>query len=184
MKEPDEDIRSVGGPKGARPERGKPDDGEPENEGLQALEVPEPLIVPPEEQIANYHRLLEEDANRDNLHFAELVIVNSFTQVLPFMTLSMSTYKRAREASGFVAGGIRAKWWRKSFWTYLVWEDEVYRKRFADSRANAAMVAWIERWAAPGSCYSTWVMKGEPRWADSMARLEHPTGYYRDPWIG
>lgn len=183
MKEPDEDLRSVGEPNGD-PKGGQPEDRDSEDTGLQALEVPEPLIVPRDEQIENLKRLIEEEADREYLHVAELVKVGSIGQILPFMNLSMKTYRLAREATGFVAGGIRAKWWRKSFWTYMVWEDETYRKRFADSRANAPMAAWVQQNAAPGSCYATWVRKGEPEWADAMTRLEHPTKYYRDPWMG
>ncbi|MDA1036126.1 MAG: hypothetical protein O3B65_04505 [Chloroflexi bacterium] len=179
MEEPDKDLRSIG-----QPERSQPNAGKPEGEGLQALEHPEPLIVPREQQIENYKRLIEEEADRDNLHIAEVVKVSSARQILSFMSLSMNTYRKAREAPGFVAGGIRAKWWRKSFWTYLVWEDETHQKRFADSRANAAISAWIQQNAAPGSCYVTWVAKGEPDWAEAMNRLEHPTKYYRDPWMG
>ncbi len=169
VEEPDEDLRTVGQPK----------DG-----GLQPLENPEPLIIPPEQLIENYKQLIEDEAEREYLHVAELVKVRSITQILPFMSRSMDTYKRARAAPGFVAGGIRAKWWRKSFWTYLVWEGETYRKSFADNRANASITAWVKQFAGPGSCYVTWVTKGEPDWTDALTHLENPTKYYIDPWMG
>ena len=68
MEEPDEDLRTVGQPK----------DG-----GLQRLDNPEPLIIPPEQLIENYKRLIEDEAEREYLHVAELVKVRSITQILP-----------------------------------------------------------------------------------------------------
>lgn len=179
MQEPEKDIRSIGQPE-KTPDR---PDAEPENEALQPLEIPEPLVIPPDQLIENYKRLIEEEAEREYLHVAELVKVDSIGLILPFMSRSMNAYKRARDAPGFVAGGIRAKWWRKHFWTYLVWEDETYWKRFTDGPRNADITAWIQQNAAPGSCYVTWVTKGEPDWDEAVARLEHPTKYYRDPWM-
>ena len=172
MQKPEKDLRSIGRP-----------DPKPEDEGLSPLNVPEPLVIPPEQLVENYKRLIEEEADRQYLHVAELVKVESIGQILGFMSHSMDVYKRARLAPGFVAGGIRAKWWRKSFWAYLIWEDETYWQQFVNSPRNASINTWVQQHAGPGSCFVTWVSKGEPDWKDAMAHLEHPSKYYRDPWM-
>ena len=128
IEEPENDLRSVGRPADPKPadskspevhpetdesDVAKPDAEEQEDGGLEPLEVPEPLFLPREQQIENYYRLLDDDANRDFLHVAEVVKVRSIGQILPFMSRSMDAYKRARMAPGFVAaasgpsGGVR-----------------------------------------------------------------------------
>lgn len=194
IEEPDQDLRLLGSlantePEGAKlpdapPKVGQPDLDVPKEEGLQPVEPPEPLFLSREEQVENYYRLVEEETNREFLHVAEVVKIRSVSQILPFMRNSMATYKLARVAPGFVAGGIKAKWWRKTFWSYLVWEDENYLQRFNTKRGDVSLSAWIQQNSGPGSCYVTWIARGEPSWDEALTRLEHPTNYYCDPWVG
>ena len=184
MHVPKKDIREIGQPEVGQPDDGRPDDESLQAERLQALEVPEPLVIPPEQLREHYQKLIDEEADQEHVHYAEFIKVRSKSKLWPYMSLSMRTYNSRRQAPGFLAGGIRAKWWRGSFWTYSVWEDEGDLKRFMESRASTAAAAWIRRVAGPGSCYVTWVTKDEADWTEAIARLERPTRYYVDPWMG
>ncbi len=176
MEEPHEDLRSAGKPP------------EEDGEGLTALEQPEPLVVPPDvlrqQYRDEYERMMEERATREYVHLAEYVKVRSFKQVFRFMGLHMRIYNDARIRQGFVGGGIRGRWWTKTFWTYTFWESREDMERFTKHKPHADLLESIRELAAPGSCYVQWEAIGESDWSGAMARLEHPTRYYVDPYFG
>jgi hypothetical protein len=176
VNEPHEDLRSTG----RHPE--------PDDEGLTPLEQPEPLVIPPDvlrqQYREEYERLVEEQATRVHVHLAEYVTVKSLKQVFSFMRLHMRVYNDARVRKGFAGGGIRGQWWAKRFWTYTIWESREDMERFTKHGAHAELVERIRELAGRGSCYVEWDAIGEQDWSGALARLEHPTRYYVDPYFG
>jgi hypothetical protein len=117
-----------------------------------------------------------------HFHMAEFVKIGSIGSVFGFMTLSMQTYKHARMADGYLAGGIRSKWWRKEFWTYSVWRDEEAMRRFSRTGYHERLAAKVEELATPGSRYAKWVSEQPPDWPDALGRLERTTTYIVPPF--
>jgi len=115
------------------------------------------------------------------LHVAEYFTVGSLGQALGFMRRSMSVYTAARAAEGFVTGGIRAKWWAKKFWSYLIWDNRESMERFTKSFPVEAEIESLHRAAGPGSCYVEWTSDMPPDWPEAIDRLERPTRYYVPP---
>lgn len=176
MDEPNDDLRSAGKPP------------EPSGEGLQPVDPPEPLVIPPEvlrqQYREEYERMVEEDALRAYVHVAEYIKLKSVKQAFTFMGLHMRIYKDARDREGFVGGGIRGRWWLKRFWTYTVWESQEAKERFTQHGPHAELVNRVREFAAPGSCYVEWEAGRATDWEGGISRLEHPTRYYVDPFFG
>jgi hypothetical protein len=176
VEDPQKDLRSVGSPT------------QPYEPGLEPLETPEPLVIPPDElreqYLAEYEQMKDDEVNRIYFHLAEYVKVQSLGQVLSFMRLHMKMYNEARELLGFADGGIRGKWWAKRFWTYTTWESREDMERFMNGGVHADLASRMREVAAPGSCYIVWEAKGESDWPGALSRLEHPTRYYVDPYFG
>lgn len=184
-----EDQRNGGAPpeKNEQPsERATQEDGG--DEPLRAADPPEPLIVPPDElrqqYREEYERMVEDETTRVYVHVAEYFKVKSFRQVFKFMGLHMRTYNAARVRPGFVGGGIRGRWWAKSFWTYSIWESREAIERFSKRGTHMEAADRVHEYAAPGSCYVTWEGTGESDWSEALSRLEHPTRYFVDPYFG
>ncbi len=115
------------------------------------------------------------------IHVAEYFTVDTLGQAFSFMRRSMNVYKAARAAEGFVTGGIRAKWWAKKFWSYIIWDDRESMERFTKS---FPMEAGMERWrraAGPGSRCVEWTSDMPPDWPEALDRLERPTRYCVPP---
>lgn len=115
---------------------------------------------------------------------AEYVRLKRCSQTLAFMRLSMRIYKQACEASGYYAGGIRAKWWRGEFYTYTVWEDRDSMAAFVRTGLHAEAVAQVAGFAAPGSCYVEFISDEPPDWDAARRHLSSPTGYFSPPLWG
>ena len=119
--------------------------------------------------------------NRPLVHVAEFVRLRSYGQLLAYMSMSMGIYRSARDSDGYVAGGIRAKWWTKQFWTYSVWEDRQSMLHFVHTQPHANAMARVLEFAAPGSCYVEWTREGAPDWSEAVERLKLPTAYFVFP---
>ncbi len=117
------------------------------------------------------------------LHVATYLPLLSFTQTFGFMSLNMRVYAAARESKGFIAGGIRAKWWRKQFWTYSVWESRQAMEAFVKRPPHSLAAARINEFVDAGACYVEWEGEEPAEWADIAARLETPTRYFTLPKI-
>ena len=115
------------------------------------------------------------------IHVAEYVRVRTMGQVFGFMRMSMRIFSKARAADGFLAGGIRSKWWSKQFWTYTVWGSREEMEEFVNRWPHAEAVERVQSVAAPGSCYVEWISDQPIDWADALARLERPTRYFVAP---
>jgi hypothetical protein len=176
VEDPQKDLRSVGSPAQA------------DEPGLEPLETPEPLVIPPdklhEQYLAEYEQMKDDEVNRIYFHLAEYVKVQSIKQVFSFMRLHMKMYNEATECRGFADGGIRGRWWAKRFWTYTIWESREDMEQFMNGGVHADLVSGMRKVAAAGSCYVVWEAKGESDWSGALSRLEHPTRYYVDPYFG
>ncbi|MEK9659948.1 MAG: hypothetical protein VW450_08410 [Chloroflexota bacterium] len=107
-----------------------------------------------------------------HLHVATRLRLASFGAVLGYMGISMRTYREARTMPGFVAGGIRSKWWRKEFWTYTVWESREALDAFLAHRAHGEAVAHARpRLHGPLTTVS-WESPEFPEWKEALARLD------------
>ena len=113
-----------------------------------------------------------------HIHVAEYVRVGSMGQGFGFMRLSMRIFAAARTADGFLAGGLRSKWWSKQFWTYTVWDSREEMERFVKRWPHAEAVERVQSIAALGSCYVEWTSNQPIDWPDALARLERPTRYF------
>ena len=155
--------------------------------GLEPLEIPEPLVIPPdklrEQYLAEYEQMKDDEMNRVYFHLAEYVKVLSIGQVFSFMRAHMKMYNEASERSGFADGGIRGRWWAKRFWTYTIWESREDMNRFMNGGVHGDLMSRMREVAAVGSCYVVWEAKGESDWAGALSRLEHPTRYYVAPYL-
>jgi hypothetical protein len=186
VEEPHEDLRKTSTP----PDNGDASDstGKDDDEGLTALEQPEPLVVAPDvlrqQYREEFERMVEDQATRVYIHIAEFVKVRSFKEVFRFMRLHMRIYAEAKVSPGFAGGGIRGRWWAKTFWSYTFWETRHDMERFTKRGGHGEMLEQIRELAAPGSCYVEWDAAGGLDWTGAMARLEHPTRYYVDPYFG
>ena len=117
------------------------------------------------------------------VHVAEYIPVRQWGQVFPCMKLSMGIYRHARDCEGFLAGGIRAKWWRRQFWSYTVWADRDSMLRFVHSGPHGRVIPMISGLAAPGACYVEWISMSPPDWEEAMQRLSTPTRYFAPPTL-
>lgn len=174
MENPQNDLRSL-------------DSATPPDElGLEALETPEPLVIPPdklrEQYLAEYEQMKNDEVNRVYFHLAEYVKVLSIGQVFNFMRAHMKMYNEASNLPGFADGGIRGRWWAKRFWTYTIWESREDMERFMNGGVHADLGNRMREIAAAGSCYVEWEAKGESDWPGALSRLEHPTRYYMPPY--
>ena len=124
----------------------------------------------------------EPQADSPMIHVAEYIPVRSYGRVLEVMRLSMKIYAHARRCEGFVAGGLRTKWWRKQFWSYTVWEDHERLLHFVHTQPHANAVARLLEFAAPGACYTEWVSEAPPDWDEARERLKRPTRYMVPLW--
>ena len=115
------------------------------------------------------------------IHVAEFVPVSAYGQVFEVMKLSMRIYQHAHSLDGYVAGGLRAKWWRKEFWSFSVWQDRDAMERFVRTPPHSEAVARVLDLAAPGACYVEWVAPGPADWAEAVERLKSPTRYFVPP---
>ncbi len=118
------------------------------------------------------------------MHVVEYVRLRSCAQTLPFMRLSMRLYHEARETDGYYAGGIRAKWWRGQFYSYVVWDDRDAMLAFHGSPTRPEADERATRFAAPGSCYVEFVSEDPPDWEAAQSRLASPTKYFVPPFGG
>ncbi len=123
----------------------------------------------------------ERDPNALYVHVAEFMPVQAYGQVLDVMGMSMRIYRQARASDGYVAGGLKAKWWRKEFWSFTVWEDRDAMQRFVRGPLHAAAAARVHDLAAPGACYVEWVAPGPADWPEAVERLKSPTRYFVPP---
>ena len=123
----------------------------------------------------------ERDPNALYVHVAEFLPVQAYGQVLDVMGLSMRIYRQARESDGYVAGGLKAKWWRKEFWSFTVWEDRDAMERFVRGPLHAQAAARVLDLAAPGACYVEWVAPGPADWPEAVEHLKSPTRYFVPP---
>ncbi len=112
---------------------------------------------------------------KPQLHVATYIRLRSFGRVFSFMLLNMSVYQNARAREGFVAGGIRTKFWRKEFWTYTTWADREKMMAFVGGRPHSEAVARFSE-AAEVGYYVEWESNGLPVWSEALERLEKPTG--------
>ncbi|MEX2431694.1 MAG: hypothetical protein WD645_07230 [Dehalococcoidia bacterium] len=117
------------------------------------------------------------------IHVAEYIPVHSWRRVLPFMRTSMDIFRFAQACPGFMAGGIRAKWWRRQFWSYTVWQDRDAMMRFVHNMPHSQAISMINDVAAPGACFTEWESTGPPDWSDAMERLKTPTRYLVPPGV-
>ena len=159
----------------------------PEEGRAQESTIPlEPLVIPPDELRQQYRdeydRIVANEQSRKYIHAAEYLKVKSYQKVFPFMRLHMRVYQDARNAFGFVGGGIRGQWWKKRFWTYTIWESRVDMERFAKNGAHAGVVERVSELVAPGSCYVDWESGSTADWSGAISRLEHPKRYFVDPF--
>lgn len=157
-----------------------------EPEPVEPVNPPEPLVIPPEELRQRYEAMRreaeEELANRVFYHFVEQIYLRSFRQVLGFMRQHMGAYQEARQSTGFLAGGIRAVWWRKRFYSYFTWDTAADRDRYAQGRIHSDFVERVVRKVgAPGSGYSQWDSNQPPDWEDAKKQLERIHHYYVAP---
>ena len=123
----------------------------------------------------------ERDPNALYVHVAEFLPLQAYAQVIDVMGLSMRIYAQARESDGYVAGGLKAKWWRKEFWSFSVWEDRDAMEHFVRTPPHAQAAARILGYAAPGACYVEWVAPGPADWPEAVERLKSPTRYFVPP---
>ena len=149
----------------------------PGNRDIRELHVG----APPQPRPEPLEALEREEHTGPFIHVAEYIPVKRWGHVWPFMKLSMEIYRQARTYPGFVAGGIRAKWWRRQFWSYSVWEDRESMERFVRSAPHSRAVALIGEVAAPGACYVEWTTHAPPDWEQAMERLRFPTRYFVPP---
>ncbi len=113
-----------------------------------------------------------------HLHVATHLRLAGFRGMLGYMSRSMSTYREARAMPGFVAGGIRSKWWRKEFWTYTVWESREALDAFLQHRAHQDAATHARpRLHGPLTMVS-WQSPEFPDWKEALARLDAaPSGF-------
>jgi heme-degrading monooxygenase HmoA len=138
-----------------------------------------------QERLRRINRAIEEQDERDRLreaagpmvHVCTHQIVHSYSQVFAFMRLSMQIYRAARAAPGFVAGGLKTRWWRKEFWTYTVWTDPESMRDFIRSEPHASAVARVREFVVPGAPYAEWISQEQADMAEALERLKSPTGF-------
>ncbi len=118
---------------------------------------------------------------RPRIHVVEFVKLRSFRMTCSFMRLSMRIYHYARSLPGYYGGGIKGKWWSKSFYSYTIWEDRDSMLRFVHTGPHANAAARALTFAAPGSCYTEFVSEDPPDWAAAERRLQTPTRYIVPP---
>lgn len=126
----------------------------------------------------------EEYESRPRVHVVEFVKLRSFGQTCSFMRQSMRIYHYARECPGYFAGGIRAQWWKKRFYSYTIWEDRESMLRFVESGPHALAAARILEYADSGSCFTEFVSEAPPDWDVAEQQLSIPTRYFVPPEIG
>ncbi len=126
----------------------------------------------------------EDYISKPRVHVVEFVKLRSFTKTCSFMRLSMRIYHYARDLPGYYAGGIRGKWWSRSFYSYTIWEDRESMLRFVHTGPHAAAAARVLEFAAPGSCYTEFTSEDPPDWEVAEQRLQTPTRYFVPPEIG
>ena len=117
----------------------------------------------------------------DYIHVATFLPVRAYGQVFEFMQLSMRIYRQAHASEGYVSGGLKAKWWRKEFWTFSVWDDRDAMERFVGGPAHAVAVARILDFVAPGACLVEWVARQPADWPEALERLKSPTRHFVPP---
>lgn len=122
-----------------------------------------------------------EDAPTGACHFAEFVPLPGYGGVFRFMRLHMRLYKAAVSAPGYVAGGIRAKWWRKQFWTYWVWDSRDALHAFLSAHGPASLKREMRSLAGPGACNVEWASTEAPSWEEALRRLREPSNYLVPP---
>ena len=108
------------------------------------------------------------DPNALYVHVAEFLPVLAYGQVFGVMDLSMRIYRQARASDGYIAGGLKAKWWRKEFWSFTVWEDRDAMERFVRGPLHTRAAARVLEFAAPGACYVEWVAPGPADWPEAV----------------
>ena len=126
----------------------------------------------------------EEYEIKPRIHVVEYVRLRSVFQTFFFMSLSMRIYKYARDLQGYYAGGIRAKWWHRQFYTYTVWEDREAMLEFVQANPHAEAIRRVGEFCAPGSCYVEFVSDAPPDWDMAKERLSFPTRYFSSPGLG
>jgi hypothetical protein len=135
----------------------------------------------PESTEAHEDEFLEPVPEGPYVHVAEYIPVREWGQVWPFMKMSMRIYQFSRNCPGFLAGGIRGKWWKRQFWSYTVWQDREAMLHFAQTPPHSEAAGMIEEVAAEGACYVEWSSMSPPDWDEALERLRHPTRYFVPP---
>jgi len=93
----------------------------------------------------------------------------------------MRVYRSALSSDGYVAGGIRAKWWRKEFWSYTVWETRESMENFVRTEPHFGAMLQINRFADSKACYVEWESDTEASWPEALERLKKPTDRMVNP---
>ena len=112
---------------------------------------------------------------KPQFHVATHIRLKSFGKVFWFMRQNMRVYQDARGREGFVAGGIRSKFWSKEFWTYTTWKDRKEMMEFVRSWPHSQAASHLSDVAESGH-YVEWESEGLPEWSEALERLEKPTG--------